>query len=151
MTRRFVAILGFVAVLGGTAFAVADCQAAHASLRRRRGFAGRLVQYKTDAAAWDARRDRFDRRSIRPLRHRFRALLIPIVEETRGEARRDARYALRVLAAPGPAPSVAKRLHTRTRRFGDDGVPPAQPAHRRRQEAARGVPVAGGGRAVEVP
>ncbi len=58
--------------------------------------------------------------AIRPLRHRFRALLIPIVKETRGEARRDARYALRVLAAPGPAPSIAKRLHGRTRRFGDE-------------------------------
>ena len=120
--------------------------AAHASLRRRRGFGAELAQYKKDAAAWDARRDALSTAArIRPLRHRFRALLIPIVNETRGEARRDARHALRVLAAPGPAPSVAKRLHTRTRRFGDDGAPPAQPAHRRRQEAARGVPVAGRG------
>ena len=119
MTRRFVAILGFVAVLGGTAFAVADAKRPTPA-EEKAWLRGRMVQYKEDAAAWDARRDRFDRRSIRPLRHRFRALLIPIVEETRGEARRDARHALRVLAAPGPAPSVAKRLHTRTRRFGNE-------------------------------
>ena len=119
MTRRFVAILGFVAVLGGTAFAVADAKRPTPG-EEKAWLRGRVVQYKKDAAAWDARRDRFDARSIRPLRHRFRSLLIPIVKETRGEARRDARHALRVLAAPGPAPSVAKRLHTRTRRFGDE-------------------------------
>lgn len=119
MTRRFVAILAFVAVLVGTAFAAAG------SLRPTPGeekawLKGQQAQYRSDAAAWDARRDAFDANTIRPLRHRFRALLIPIINETTGRARRDARYALRVLAAPGPAPSVAKRLHTKTRRFGDD-------------------------------
>jgi hypothetical protein len=119
MSRRFVAILAFVAVLGGTAFAGAD------SLRPTPGeekawLQGHLAQYKRDANAWNAERDAFDHNTIRPLRHRFRSLLIPIINETHGQARRDARHALSVLAAPGPAPSVAKRLHTKTRRFGDD-------------------------------
>jgi hypothetical protein len=119
MTRRSVAILAFVAVLGGTAFAAAD------SLRPTSGqekawLQGRQAQYKKDARGWDAKREAFDNNTIRPLRHRFRSLLIPIINETRGRARRDARHALRVLAAPGPAYSVAKRLHTKTRRFGDD-------------------------------
>jgi hypothetical protein len=121
MTRRVVAILAFVAILGGTAFAVAD------SLRPTPGqekawLGGRVAQYRKDIAAWDARRDAFDARTIRPLRHRFRSLLVPIVNETRGRAKRDAQHALRVLAAPGPAYSVAKSLHTRTRRFGDDAI-----------------------------
>jgi hypothetical protein len=119
MTRRFVAILGFVAVLGGTAFAVADSKRPTVA-EQKAWLQGRLAQYKEDAAAWDARRDRFDDRAIRPLRHRFRSLLIPIIEKARGGARRDARHALRVLARPGPAPSIAKRLHTRTRRFGNE-------------------------------
>jgi hypothetical protein len=119
MTRRSVAILALVAVLGVTALAAAD------SLRptprqEKAWLQGQLAQYKRDANAWDAEREAFDNRTIRPVRHRFRSLLIPIINETRGQARRDARHALRVLAAPGPAPSVAKRLHTRTRRFGDD-------------------------------
>jgi hypothetical protein len=119
MTRRFLAILAFVAVLGVTAFAVAD------SIRptpreEKTWLRGQLAQYKKDAAAWDGERDTFDHNTIRPLRHRFRSLLVPIVNETRGQARRDARHALRVLAAPGPAGSVAKRVHTRTRQFGDD-------------------------------
>jgi hypothetical protein len=121
MTRRLVAILAFVAILGGTAFAVAD------SLRptpaqEKAWLRGQLAQYKRDVVAWDARRDAFDRHNIRPLRHKFRALLVPIVNETHGEAKLDARHALRVLAAPGPAPSVAKQLHTRTRRFGDEAL-----------------------------
>jgi hypothetical protein len=121
MTRRFVAILAFVAVLGGTAFA------APGSLRptpreEKAWLQGRQAQYRSDAAVWDARRDAFDRNRIRPLRHRFRALLIPIINETNGRARRDARHALRVLAAPGPAPSIAKNLHTTTRRFGVDAL-----------------------------
>jgi hypothetical protein len=119
MTRRFLAILAFIAVLAVTAFAAAD------SLRptprqEKAWLQGQLAQYRRDANAWDAQRDAFDHHAIRPLRHRFRSLLVPIINETTGKARRDARYALHVLAAPGPAPSVAKRLHTRTRRFGDD-------------------------------
>jgi hypothetical protein len=121
MSRRLVATIAFAAVLAGTAFAAAG------SLRptpreEKVWLKGRQAQYRKDAAAWDARRDAFDHNAIRPLRHRFRALLIPIVNETTGRARRDARYALRVLAAPGPAPSIAKRLHTRTRRFGVDAA-----------------------------
>jgi hypothetical protein len=121
MTRRFVAIFALVAVLGVTAFAAAD------SLRptpreEKAWLQGQLAQYKRDANAWDAQRDAFDHSTIRPLRHRFRSLLVPIINETRGQARLDARHALRVLAAPGPAFSIAKRLHTRTRRFGDDAL-----------------------------
>src|SRR5262245_614389 len=119
MTRRFVAILALVAVLGVTAFAVAD-SVRPTPREEKVWLQGQLAQYKKDAAAWDARRDAFDHNAIRPLRHRFRSLLIPIINETRGEARRDAQHALHVLAAPGPETSVAKRLHTRTRRFGDD-------------------------------
>lgn len=119
MTRRSVAILAFVAVLGVSAFAAAD------SLRptprqEKAWLQGHLAQYKADAAAWDRRREAFDHNTIRPLRHRFRSLLIPIISETTGKARRDAQHALRVLAAPGPKFSVAKRLHTRTRWFGDE-------------------------------
>ncbi|MGH2965541.1 MAG: hypothetical protein ACRDMH_09185 [Solirubrobacterales bacterium] len=119
MTRRSVAILAFVAVLGVSAFAAAD------SLRptpreEKAWLQSQLGQYKADAAAWDRRREVFDHNTIRPLRHRFRSLLIPIINETGGEARRDAQHALRVLAAPGPKFSIAKRLHTRTRRFGDE-------------------------------
>ncbi len=121
MTRRFVVILASVAVLGGTAFAAAD------SLRptpgqERAWLRGQQTQYRKDAAAWDRERDAFDANTIRPLRHQFRSLLIPIINETRGQARRDALHAFRVLAAPGPAPSVAKRLHTETRQFGDDAL-----------------------------
>ena len=119
MTRRSIAILAFVAILGVSAFAAAD------SLRptprqEKAWLQGQLAQYKADAAAWDTRRDAFDHNTIRPLRDRFRSLLIPIVNETTGKARRDAQHALRVLAAPGPKFSIAKRLHTRTRQFGDD-------------------------------
>jgi hypothetical protein len=117
MSRRFVAILAFVAVMGGTAFAVGDYKVPTRG-EEKAWLAGRLVQYKQDLAAWERRREVFDNRTVRPLRHRFRALLIPIIDETRGEARRDAEHALRVLAAPGPKRSIAKRLHTRTRRFG---------------------------------
>jgi hypothetical protein len=121
MTRRFAAVLALLAVLGGTAFAAAD------SLRPTPGqektwLQGQRAQYNKDVAAWDAQRDAFDANTIRPLRHRFRSLLVPIVNETRGRARRDARHALNVLAAPGPAYSVAKRLHTQTRRFGDGAI-----------------------------
>ncbi len=119
MTRRFAAILAFVAVLAGTAFAVADSSRPTPG-EEKAWLKGRQAQYQSDAAAWDAERDAFDANTIRPLRHRFRSLLIPIINETRGQARRDAQHALSVLAAPGPAPSVAKRLHTQTRRFGDD-------------------------------
>jgi hypothetical protein len=121
MTRRSVAILAFVAVLGISAFAAADSM--RPTPRQEKAWLqGQLAQYKRDVAAWDVERNAFDANTIRPLRHRFRSLLVPIVNETRGQARRDARHALRVLAAPGPAYSVAKRLHTRTRKFGDDAL-----------------------------
>jgi hypothetical protein len=120
MSRRFVAILALVAVLGVTALAGA-APVRPTPREEKVWLQQQLAQYRADAKAWDARREAFDDNAIRPLRHRFRSLLIPIVNETSGEARRDARYALRVLAAPGPAPSIAKSLHTRTRRFGVDG------------------------------
>src|SRR5262249_38677962 len=117
--KRFVAILALVAVLGVTTFAAAD--ALRPTPREEKAWLqGQLAQYKRDANAWDTQRDAFDHNTIRPLRHRFRSLLVPIINETSGNAKRDAQHALRVLAAPGPAFSIAKRLHTRTRRFGDD-------------------------------
>ncbi len=121
MTRRFVAILAFVAVLGGTAFAAADSTPPTPG-QEKAWLQGLHAQYRKDTVAWNAERDAFDANTIRPLRHRFRSLLIPIINETTGQARRDARHALRVLAAPGPAPSVAKRLHTKTRQFGDNAL-----------------------------
>ncbi|MGH2966700.1 MAG: hypothetical protein ACRDMH_15150 [Solirubrobacterales bacterium] len=84
--------------------------------------AERLVQYRADAADWDAKRDALDTDVIRPLRPLFRDLLLKIVNETTGQAKADAQHALDVLAAPGPAHSVAKDLHTATRRFGDEAL-----------------------------
>jgi len=83
----------------------------------------RLAQYRADAADWDAKRDALDTDVIRPLRHEFRVRTQAIIDATTlADARSSAQDLRTYLAAPGPANSVAKDLHTATRRFGDEAL-----------------------------
>lgn len=80
-----------------------------------------LAQYQHDVEVWEAHREALDNDVIRPLRPQFREMMREIIESaTLEEARIRAQDALDTLAQPGPAHSVAKDLHTATRRFGTE-------------------------------
>ena len=73
---------------------------------------------QTDLRRWNRSRAVLDRKVRANTRPLFRRVLIPVINApTLAEARTRARHALDVLAAPGPADSAAKRLHTAERRI----------------------------------
>jgi hypothetical protein len=68
---------------------------------------------RSDLRQWNRSRAVLDRKIRANTRPLFRQVLIPIINApTLAEARGRAQHALDVLAAPGPADSASKRLHT---------------------------------------
>lgn len=75
---------------------------------------------QVDLHRWNKNREALDKEVRADTRTLDRRVLIPIIESpTRADAISRAQHALKVLAAPGPADSAAKRLHTKERRITD--------------------------------
>jgi hypothetical protein len=73
---------------------------------------------RVDLRKWIRSREVLDRKVRANTRPLFRKVLVPVINaSTKAEAIQRARHALDVLAAPGPADSAAKRLHTVERRI----------------------------------
>jgi hypothetical protein len=71
-----------------------------------------------DLRRWNRSRKVLDRKVRANTRPLFRQVLIPVINApTLAEARARAQRALDVLAAPGPADSASKRLHTAERQI----------------------------------
>jgi hypothetical protein len=71
---------------------------------------------RSDLRRWNRSREVLDRKVRANTRPLFRQVLIPVINaSTLAEARARAQHALDVLAAPGPADSASKRLHTAER------------------------------------
>jgi hypothetical protein len=71
---------------------------------------------QADLRRWNRSRARLDRKVRANTRPLFRQVLIPVINASSlAEARARAQHALDVLAAPGPADSASKRLHTAER------------------------------------
>jgi hypothetical protein len=75
---------------------------------------------ETDLHHWNRNRRALDEEVRADTRALDREVLIPIIKApTHATAQSRARRALEVLAAPGPADSASKRLHTKERRITD--------------------------------
>jgi len=71
---------------------------------------------RADLRRWNRSRKILDRKVRANTRPLYRQVLIPVINApTLAEARARAQHALDVLAAPGPADSASKRLHTAER------------------------------------
>lgn len=111
----FAAILGMlcaVAVAGGATSDPSSDEVASFLADQR-------AKQQNDLDQWKAARADLDTKIRADTRPLDRSVIIPIINaDSLDEAHALAQHALDVLAAPGPADSASKRIHTYTRQFG---------------------------------
>jgi hypothetical protein len=118
--RLVVSAVALLAVLGAgvVARAAPSAPRAPATAEVRAWLEDQQRAEQTDLRRWNRSRAVLDRKVRANTRPLFRQVLIPVINApTLAEARARAQHALDVLAAPGPADSVAKRLHTAERQI----------------------------------
>jgi hypothetical protein len=118
--RVIVSVVVLLAVLGAVVVARAStgAKSAPTGAEVRTWLEDQQRAQQSDLRRWKRSRKVLDREVRADTRPLFRRVLVPVINApTKAEAIERARHALDVLAAPGPADSAAKRLHTTERRI----------------------------------
>ena len=118
MKRVVVAVAALLAVLAAGVMARAAPSALNApsTVEVRTWLEDQQRAERSDLRHWNRSREVLDRKIRANTRPLFRQVLIPVINApTLAEARARAQHALDLLAAPGPADSASKRLHTAER------------------------------------
>jgi hypothetical protein len=118
--RVVVSVAALLAVLsaGMVARAAPSAPSSPATAEVRAWLEDQQRAERGDLRRWNRSREVLDRKVRANTRPLYRRVLIPVINApTLAEARARAQHALDVLAAPGPADSASKRLHTAERRI----------------------------------
>ena len=118
MKRVVVSVVALIAVLaaGVMAGAATSARSAPTTAEVRAWLGDQQRAEQSDLRRWNRSRRVLDRKVRANTRPLYRQVLVPVINApTLAEAKARAQHALDVLAAPGPADSAAKRLHTAER------------------------------------